>query len=115
MVSFLTVPDAPPEMVNASIVNSSTIHVSWGDVPCSKRNGEITGYIVEYSRRGGEMVQKKVNLSANRRCVSITGLDPLTEHVYIVRVAAVNINGTGDFVNVTITESRMSITCSIDH
>ena len=101
MCAHSTAPGVPPEIINVSTVNPSIIHVSWGEVPCPQRNGEITGYIVEYSRRGGGM-QTRVNVSRDEGSTSITGLDPFTE--YIIRVAAVNSIGTGPFsdpVNVT--------------
>ena len=80
-------------MVNASTVNSSAIHVSWGKVPCPQRNGEIAVYIVEYSRSGGNRLGDQVHV--NGHTTIITGLDSLTE--YIIRVAAVNGYGTGPF------------------
>ena len=103
-------------MVSVSTVSSSTIHVSWGEVPCPQRNGEITGYIVEYSRRGTKRQVGGEQIHVNNRTTTINELDPLTE--YIIRVAAVNSNGTGPFsdpVMATTNEARMSITCSEDH
>ena len=54
-------------------------------------------------------------IHVNDRTTTITGLDPLTE--YIIRVTAVNSNGTGPFsapVIATTNEARMSIVCSKD-
>ena len=102
-------------MVKSSTVSSSAINVSWGEVPCPQRNGEITGYIVWYNRSGtnrqvGEEVH--VNSSSTMHMTVITDLDPLTE--YIIRVAAVNRHGPGPFSDpVYATTSSMSKTCQI--
>ncbi|CAI8013804.1 hypothetical protein GBAR_LOCUS8699, partial [Geodia barretti] len=37
-----TVPSAPPSSLDVCVVNSSTITVQWGEVPCIHQNGAIT-------------------------------------------------------------------------
>ena len=119
---YSTAPSTSPEMVNAHTVSSSTIYVYWGEVTCQLHNGEITGYFVEYSRRGGGGEGSGEGGSGCAEVVhvtspnlTITGLGPLTE--YIIRVAAVNKNGAGPFsdpVYVTtygsVLQSGMSLT-----
>ena len=75
-------------------MGSSIVHVSWGEVPCPQHNGEITGYIVEYSRREGG-VEERVKVSTNNHAILISGT--FTDLELRVRVAAVNEIGTGPF------------------
>ena len=80
-------------MVNASSVQgSSSIIVSWGEVPCQQRNGEIIGYAVKYSR--WRQTQEMIVMVAGQ-ATTIHYLESLTE--YSIMVAAVNSNGTGQF------------------
>ena len=68
--------------------------MSWGVVPCAARNGEITGYMINYTTAN----DKSSNITmaqANTSNKIIAGLSPCIE--YSFRVAAVNINGTGPF------------------
>ena len=92
-----SVPNAPPEMVKvqgSSIIVSwaSSIILSWGEVPCQHRNGEIIGYAVKYS--GWRQTQEVLVMDG--RATTIDDLDPLTAE-YSIMVAAVNSNGTGQF------------------
>ena len=93
---WFAAPSASPEVVSGSTVGSSIIHVSWGEVPCPQHNGKITGYIVEYSRRGGGVEDlERVEVSTNNHAILISGT--FTELELRVRVAAVNEIGTGPF------------------
>ena len=42
-------PSGGPSSVTFGDSNSTSITVQWGEISCSERNGEITGYTVEYS------------------------------------------------------------------
>ena len=44
-----TAPSGIPQSIIFSDVNLTSITVQWTELPCSDRNGEITGYTVEYS------------------------------------------------------------------
>ena len=44
-----TEPNGSPESIVFGTVTLTSITVQWTEVPCSDRNGEITGYTVEYS------------------------------------------------------------------
>ena len=70
-------------------MTSSNITVQWEMVPCIHRNGDITGYSVQYGSQtmsisGGDVTE-----------ATITGLTAST--TYSVRVAAVNDAGTGRY------------------
>ena len=98
-VLWFAAPSASPEVVNASTMSSSIIHISWGEVPCPQHNGEITGYIVEYSRRGGG-VEERVNVSTNNHTILISST--FTDLELRVRVAAVNEIGIGPFSDLVL-------------
>ena len=103
VLTTYTVPSTSPEIVNISS-QSSTIVVSWRDLSCPHRNGEITGYVIMYWKtregRGGGGGQESRQTHNERimvdgHTVTIDDLDPLTE--YSVMVAGVNSAGTGHF------------------
>ena len=89
-------PSAAPRSVRISEVTSSSITVHWGThwgtVPCIHRNGDITGYSVQYGVVGGESVQN-MPVSQDIRQTTLSGLISYTD--YTVSVAAMNIKGTG--------------------
>ena len=97
-------------MVNVSSVDSSSIDINWGKVPCQHRNGEITGYVVKYrkvlgSGRGERRQTQEEMVTVNGQTTTIDNLDPLTE--YSVMVAAVNSAGTGVFSDPVTTNKGM--------
>ena len=52
MLFILTAPAAPPLPVSVTDVTAYAVTVRWGVVPCSARNGNITGYLVTYYMEG---------------------------------------------------------------
>ena len=92
----MTVPPAPsaaPGYVSVSKLNSSNITFYWGTVPCIHRNGDITGYSVQYGVVGSESIQTMPVSGASTTEASITGLVEST--TYTIEVAAVNDAGIG--------------------
>ena len=90
----MTIPPAPsaaPTNVDISEVTSSSITVQWGTVPCIHRNGDITGYSVQYGVVGSESTQTMPVSGATE--ASITDLVEST--TYTIEVAAVNSGGIG--------------------
>ena len=85
-------PSATPTSVGVSEVTSSSITVQWGTVPCIDRNGDITGYSVQY---GSETMSVSVG---NVTEATISDLTPST--TYNIQVAAVNDADTGPFSNI---------------
>ena len=80
--------------------------MSWDPIECRERNGEITGYVVEWMELGGTVMLSNVT----GRNFTSTGLTPFT--CYTFRVAGVNINGTGPFSNIhtnSTDEDSMSV------
>ena len=77
-------------------------------VPCIDRNGDITGYSVQYTG-GGSTQTMAVSGDSSGGMVTISGLSPIT--LYTVTVVAVNSAGTGVYsspVMVTTPDSKSS-------
>ena len=74
--TFSIAPSGTPESISFSNVNLTSITVQWTELPCSDRNGEITGYTVEYN--------SMVFTASNRRLV-VGGLLPRTSYTFSVR------------------------------
>ena len=98
VILFATAPTGAPHNVLSS-TTSRSIHVSWDPIECRERNGEITGYVVEWMELGGTVMLSNVT----GRNFASTGLTPFTRYTF--RVAGVNINGTGPFSSVLTTST----------
>ena len=86
-------PSAPPDSVSVSEVTSSSITVQWEFVPCIHRNGDTTGYSLQYT--GGGSTQTMSVSGGDVTEATITGLT--TSTTYFIRMAAVNDVGTGPY------------------
>ena len=67
--------------------------MSWGEVTCLDRNGDITGYKLRITRTGQE--ERIVAVNGDQREATVSGVAPSTN--YSVQVAAVNGAGTGPY------------------
>ena len=80
-----------------STSTSTSVTMMWDRLSCEGRNGEITGYRIQY---GITTLSTTVNItgtSASDRNFTASGLVPLT--TYMFRIAAVNSNGVGPYSN----------------
>ena len=95
MYSFVTstAPSAPPSSVSVSKVTSSSITVQWGPVDCIHRNGDITGFTVQYKEVKSGSIHNMTVSGSNTTDATIIHLMPST--TYIVQVAAINDAGDG--------------------
>ena len=96
IISCPPAPSAPPTSVNLSDVTSSSITVQWGAVDCIHRNGDITGYSVQYGVQGSAEGDRTVVMASGDSSggmYEISGLNSSTN--YTIEVAAVNSAGTG--------------------
>ena len=88
-----TVPSSPPLNVMVTSVDPSSLMVSWDPPVEIDRNGPITGYVIQYTRVGSsDMMSVNVDSGTTH---TISGLVLLAE--YLVTVAAMTVNGTGQF------------------
>ena len=108
---FPSAPSAPPTSVSTSDVTSSSITVQWGPVDCIHRNGDITGYSVQYGVQGNVSTQTMSVSGGATTEATISGLNSAT--TYSIEVAAVNGAGTGDYSNsISAITSGTYIICS---
>ena len=99
-MSYVSPPPAPtgaPGGLTSTSVESRSLSVVWGTVPCPHQGGPITGYRLRYSN-GTSIVN--TTGEGNRQHVLI-GLTPFTS--YSVQVAAVNDGGTGQYSDPALT------------
>ena len=87
-------PSAPPTFVNVSEVTSSSITVHWGPVDCIHRNGDITGYSVQYEEMESGSIQT-MSVTSSVTEVTISSLVPST--TYSIQVAAETSAGVGNY------------------
>ena len=80
---------------------ASSITVQWEMVPCIHRNGDITGYSVQYTGSGSTQTLSVSGGDVTE--ATITGLTASTS--YSVRVRAMNDVGTG-----LLSSSRFTVT-----
>ena len=93
-MAFPPAPSAAPTSVSVSEVTSSSITVQWGAVDCIHRNGNITGYSVQYGvQSSGERTVDMALGNFSGGMYQISGLSAAT--AYTIEVAAVNSAGTG--------------------
>ena len=93
-MSTCTVPSSPPGRVTVIVVNSTTLMASFNPPPIIDHNGQLTGYVIRYTRVGSSNT-KHVTSKYTRTTISLSQLDEFAN--YSVTVAAVNVNGTGPF------------------
>ena len=84
-----TAPSAAPSVTTYDL-SSTAITVQWGPVDCIHRNGNITGYSIQY---GNETVSISGNSSGGMYIIS--GLEPST--TYSIQVAASTSAGLGPY------------------
>ena len=108
-------PSLAPDHLSADGVTSTSILVTWSEVPVEGRNGIIISYTVSY-----EAIRGKLNTSisatkvdAPALQVNLTGL--IKDMVYSVRVLASTIKGDGNYsasINIqTNQESKSAFWC----
>ena len=89
---FSTEPNAPPSNVTGHNASSTSIFVSWGQVPVSDQNGVISSYTVTYmALPAGSSQTKGVTAPANQ--TTLTGLNEYTN--YSITVFASTSKGGG--------------------
>ena len=92
-----TVPSAPPFNVQAQALTSSSIQVTWDEVPVRQQHGTITNYEVEYKQETYSSVDnvQSMSVTSPTLMVNLTLLHEYTE--YFIRVRAYTSVGPGPY------------------
>ena len=93
-------------------VTSSSITVQWGAVDCIHRNGDTTGYSVQYGVVGSGSTQTVSVSGGATRHTTIFGLR--SSSAYAIQVAARNSAGTGLYsapINQLTSGNNIGCTC----
>ena len=97
-----TAPSGSPVNVVSQTESSTSINVTWDEVPAVERNGNITHYEVEYSHTNfddaNRIIKQLLSDEANRTVV-LDSLHEFTE--YRIRVRAYTKAGFGPYSNQT--------------
>ena len=92
-----TVPSSLPQGVMIRSTDPASLKILWQPPLEISHNIPITGYVIQYKKNGSQDTVsniQKVNV-ASGTTHTISGLVAITE--YSVKVAAMNVNGTGPF------------------
>ena len=76
-----------PQLVMVTPVNSTSVTVSWSEIPCFNESGAVTHYLVQYQSLCDGVVQ---NVTTSGTVQTVSGLEP--NCVYTFRVAAVGVS-----------------------
>ena len=76
-----------PQLVMVTPVNSTSVTVSWSEVPCFNGSGAVAHYLVQYQSSCGGVVR---NVTTSGTVHTVSGLRP--NCVYTFRVAAVGVS-----------------------
>ena len=97
----ISVPSAPPTLVNITKVSSAMIEVQWKPVNCTQHNGKIIYYLVRYEALGNNNIT-----TVTGEQTTITNL--MSSTTYSIKVAAVNSAGTGEFSSAIMAVTKPS-------
>ncbi|CAG9536052.1 unnamed protein product [Cercopithifilaria johnstoni] len=86
-------PSLPPSDVRAEAISTTSILVQWMPLSAEDRNGVLTGYRIKYKTKLRGAKGNTLVVDGNNSSYTISGLEPGTQ--YMLRVAAVNQNGSG--------------------
>lgn len=89
---FPKVPSSSPSNITVSAVSSTSIKVTWQDIPVADQNGVILGYLLFYRPFGHYSEQYEV-IASNDSNVELFGLKPYTK--YSFRLLGYNDKGNG--------------------
>ena len=87
-------PTGAPGGLNSISVESRSLSVVWGTVPCPHQRGPITGYRLRYN-------DDNTIGDGSKQYYTLNGLTPFTS--YSVQVAAINDGGTGPYSDPALT------------
>ena len=99
-IYFRVAPSSAPQGLAVQNVMATSVVLTWNELDCLQRNGDITGYMIRYVGNSQTITDSSSDASTT---YTVQGLVPLTE--YSLLVAAVNSIGTGPFSEQPLTIS----------
>ena len=90
IIILLLVPSGIPGAIRFNDVNLTSITVQWTELPCSDRNGEITGYTVEYSSTTPSHTNTVTVSGSINTVLVVGGLLPRTNYTFSVGAQGTN-------------------------
>ena len=99
-------PSGPPTSVSATST-STTITVQWRAVDCIHRNGDITGYSVQYGVVGSGSTQTMSVSGGSVTEATISSL--MSSTTYSIQVASVNRAGTGVYSDLLFLQTESMV------
>ena len=90
---MLLVPSVPPAEVHLTKHTSTAIDITWSSIPRANRHGDLTGYAIQYRKKGESAWSSILSNSIGMRHKQITGLSKDIEYGF--RVAGRTSAGTG--------------------
>ena len=103
--TLFTAPTGVPNNLTVSSTPTS-ITVTWDPIDCTERNGIITSYTVEFHEVGGAEIPGEVT----GHSFTASALTPNTNYTF--RVAGVNNNGSGPFIDIIISTGKVDLVSS---
>ena len=91
-MSFFIAPSAAPVSFQGHNASSTSIFITWGQVPISDRNGVILSYTVSYNEVPGSFAQTEI-VDAPDNQTTLTGLKKYSN--YTITVVAATSKGNG--------------------
>ena len=111
---LLIEPNAPPSNVAGHNASSTSIFVSWGEVPFLDQNGVIVSYTVTYrSLPSGPAETKKITAPASQ--TTLTGLNKYTSYSITVFASTSKAGGRESTSIVVITDEDSKFEFVIDY
>ena len=92
LLSLFIAPSAAPVSLQGHNKSSTSIFVTWGQVPASDQNGVILSYTVSYKEASNGSAQR-VTVDEPTNSTTLNGLNEYTN--YIITVLASTIKGAG--------------------
>lgn len=91
LVVLCSVPGAAPQLVEGHNTSSTSILVTWGEVPADKQHGKILKYTVIYKKTKEDTETKEQVVNSSQ--IKLTKLTEYTS--YSIQVLAATVKGDG--------------------
>jgi hypothetical protein len=100
-------PTGSPQNVTAAVIQSFNATITWEEVRCSERNGQVTGY--QFSISSSEhIIEKTIMIESTRLSYAVSNLRPLTRYMICIKAIVIGTTGPcGSHSFTTISNSKL--------